>query len=654
MKLWPGKRIKRWDRLDDKFSQVSKNATLIEPRLTNDSKRKPGTRKISFHPNIGAVYIGNDKCNFRTWAPLKNMMEIMLVQPERRIIPMNREERGYWSAEVDGAGPGTRYYLRLDGEIDRPDPASFFQPEGVHGPSEIINLDFDWQDDEWKGRPIRDCIFYEIHVGTFTPEGSFEAVIGKLDYLVDLGITSLEVMPIAQFPGGRNWGYDGVYPFAVQNSYGGLKGFLRLVDACHQRDLSVTLDVVYNHLGPEGNYLRDFGPYFTQRYATPWGDALNFDGAYSDHVRNFFTQNALFWFNVCHVDILRLDAVHAIYDFSAVPFLAQLADKTVEYGERTGKNVCLVAESDLNDSRLVRPKEVWGYGIDAQWSDDFHHALHSLLTGEREEYYLDFGKTGDLVKALTEGYVYSGRYSEFRQKNHGNYSADLPSDKFVVAAQNHDQIGNRMLGERLSKLIPFDAQKVAAAVLLLSPFVPLLFMGEEYGEEAPFLYFVSHSEPGLIEAVRRGRKEEFKNLTPGEPPDPESLDTFLKSRLDWNIVSEGSHRLLADFYKVLIRMRRKHPALLNLDRKDMEVRGFEDRKLLLMRRRAEGRDLFCIFNLDSVDHALSEDEIGPGSYRKILDSAESAWGGPGSLLPEKPGIGPLELKAYSVAVFSKE
>ena len=612
---------------------------------------------MDFGPNIGAVYLGNGRCRFRTWAPFKNRVEIRLLSPVSRLIPMEMEQNGYWSVEVEDVSPGTRYMIRMNGETERPDPASFYQPEGVHGQSEVIDLRLDPYDENRAGTVLKDYIFYELHVGTFTPEGTFSAVIEKLDHIAALGATSLEIMPIAQFPGERNWGYDGVYPFAAQNSYGGPEGFRQLVHACHDKGISVTLDVVYNHLGPEGNYLRDFGPYFTGRYLTPWGEAVNFDGEYSDEVRNFFIQNALFWLNNFKVDALRLDAVHAIYDMSATPFLSQLADHVRDHRKKSGRNLYLIAESDLNDSRLIRPKTAGGYGLDSQWSDDIHHSLHTLLTGERHGHYMDFGKVSDLAKSLRGGYRYSGQYSKFRKRSHGNCAADLPSERFVAAAQNHDQVGNRMSGERLSTLVSFEAQKLSAAVIIFSPFLPLLFMGQEYGEEAPFLYFVSHTDPELCEAVRRGRKEEFKHfLRAGEPPGPESRETFLRSRLDWGKVNQGTHQVLLRFHKTLIDLRREHPALSDNDRNGMEVEGFEESKLILMRLKSAGDELFCIYNFDSTDHELNAQETGPAEgFSKILDSAETEWAGPGSLLPVRTtGERFLRFRASSAALFSKE
>jgi maltooligosyltrehalose trehalohydrolase len=359
-------------------------------------------------------------------------------------------------------------------------------------------------------------------VGTFTPEGTFEAIIPHLDELRELGITAVELMPVAQFPGTRNWGYDGVYPFAVQNSYGGPEGLKRLVNACHGRGIAVVLDVVYNHLGPEGNYLWDFGPYFTDRYKTPWGSAINFDGPHSDPVRRLFIENALYWVTEFRMDGLRIDAVHGILDFSAYPFLEELASAVHEKAERLNRRVYVIAESDLNDTRVIRSRELGGYGLDAQWNDDFHHALHTLLTEDQTGYYQDFGRLGDLVKAFREGFVCSGQYSSYRRRRHGNSSRDIPAGCFVVFAQNHDQVGNRMRGERLSQLVCRERMKLAAGVVFLSPFIPLLFMGEEYGETAPFPYFISHSDADLVEAVRRGRREEFAAFGwSQEPPDPQ-------------------------------------------------------------------------------------------------------------------------------------
>ncbi|MBU2222327.1 MAG: malto-oligosyltrehalose trehalohydrolase [Candidatus Omnitrophica bacterium] len=482
----------------------------------------------------------------------------MFMPAGETLIAMEKDGDGYFRAEVSNISSGTRYLYVLDGKKERPDPASRFQPEGVHGPSCVVDPDiYKWKDRRWKGIALQDLIFYEAHIGTFTPEGIFEAAIQKIPYLKKLGVTCLEVMPVAQFPGKRNWGYDGVGLYAVQNSYGGPEGLKRLVDASHGAGLAFCLDVVYNHLGPEGNYLNDFGPYFTKKYHTPWGDAINYDDRESDHVRRFVIENALYWIFEYHIDVLRLDAVHGIYDFSAKHILQELNDVVQGLAQKLGRCVYLIAESDLNNSRIIRPQKQGGYGLSGQWNDDFHHAAHSYLTGERQGYYEDFGRLDDISKAIKEGFVYDGKYSPFRKRRHGNSVKDIAPEKLVVCIQNHDQVGNRAFGERLSTLVDFVKQKLAAALLILSPDTPLLFMGQEYGERAPFQYFVDHGDADLIRAVQEGRKKEFAAFGWENTPDPESEKTFLDSHLSWNIEADDERRYLWCLYKDLIFLRKK-------------------------------------------------------------------------------------------------
>jgi maltooligosyltrehalose trehalohydrolase len=605
---------------------------------------------------IGARYAGESECEFIVWAPQAHEVAVRLVAPEIGMIPMKRNEWGYWRVKAESITPGASYLYRINNGEERPDPASHFQPLGVHGPSAVVAHDeFVWSDHAWTGVPQERLVIYELHTGVFTPEGTFDAIIPRLPELRALGVTAIELMPVAEFPGHRNWGYDGVYPFSAHHAYGGPVGLKRLVNACHKAGLAVILDVVYNHLGPEGNYLSRFGPYFTDKYRTPWGAALNFDDAWSDGVRNYFIENALHWFGHYHIDGLRLDAVHAIHDASAKPFLQELAERTAEFSERRGRKFLLIAESDGNDPRILRPKEMGGFGLDAQWLDDFHHSLLTLLTEERIGYYADYGQVAHFVKAVREGFVYSGEYSIHRRRRHGGSSADRPGRQFIVFARNHDQTGNRMFGERLSTLVSFDALKLAAGAVSLSPFIPLLFMGEEYAEEAPFLYFVSHGDADLIRAVREGRKTEFEAFQwAGEPPDPQSMETFLRSKLDWERRNHGRGRALREFYRELFRLRREIPALAALDKNSLEVSGLEDPRLVLLRRWSAGKEVFCVMNFDREEATF----IAPpsGGWTKLLDSANEEWEGPGSLLPEliEPGqrltINGLSLALYEAVI----
>jgi maltooligosyltrehalose trehalohydrolase len=570
---------------------------------------------------------------------------------------MQAKDAGYHQAIVDSVAPGTRYKYRLANGTELPDPVSRQQPEGVHGPSEVVDPGFGWEDDHWFGLPIENYIIYELHVGTFTPQGTFDAVIPHLDELAEIGITAIELMPVAQFPGCRNWGYDGVFPFAVQNSYGGPAGLKRLVNACHRRGLAVVLDVVYNHIGPEGNYLPQFGPYFTDRYRTPWGPALNFDDAHSDEVRHFFISNAVEWITDYHVDALRLDAVHAIIDHSASNFLEELAEAVHEKGTDLNRRIYVIAESALNDARLIRPTELGGYGLDAQWNDDFHHALHTLLTRERQGYYVDFGDFQHMTQAFSEGFVYSGGYSRTLGRRHGNSSRNIPSVKFVVFAQNHDQIGNRMLGERLSQLVSFEAFKLASGIVLLSPFVPLLFMGDEYGETAPFQYFVSHSDPNLVEAVRKGRREEFAAFDwGGEPPDPQSEETFRRSKLNHLMKHQGNHRTLLEYHAELLRLRRSVRALRSLSKEKMDVISLEEDRVLVVRRWSGPSEVFGVFNFNDREGRPIQN-IPHGVWHKRLDSEDTRWMGEGSSVPnviDSTKGGALVIRPQSLLLFEKE
>jgi maltooligosyltrehalose trehalohydrolase len=606
--------------------------------------------------NLGANYLGNNRCFFRVWAPNAAKVDLRLLNHSEKIVPLDSVGDGYFQARVEDVGPGTRYLYRLDGK-ERPDPASRCQPEGVHGPSEVVNSSFAWEDSCWFGLPLEKYIIYELHVGTFTADGTFEAIIPYLPELSNLGVTAIELMPVAQFPGSRNWGYDGAYPFAVQNSYGGPRALRQLVNACHKEQMAVILDVVYNHLGPEGNYLDEFAPYFTERYKTPWGRAVNFDGPESDHVRRFFIENALYWISEFHLDALRLDAVHAILDHSPYTFLEELGDAVRLQETKLNRQVFLFPESAANDSRLIRARELGGYGLDAQWNDDFHHALRGVISGEKSGYYTDYGEFRQLVKAYRDGFVYSGEYSKYRRRRHGSSARDLPAERFVVFAQNHDQVGNRLFGERLTQLISFEALKLVAAAVLLSPFIPLLFMGEEYGEQAPFPYFISHTDAELIQAVRQGRRDEFKAFGwQTEPPDPQDEKTFLSAKLNHQLRRNGSSRNLCHFYRELIRLRKQLAPLARLSKNHCDLKAFEDERVLMMRRWTGEEEVLTILNFNEAQVSLASPRL-EGRWQKALDSAEERWQGRGSGLPMVLNGGQamtLNLQPQSVAVFVRE
>ncbi|WP_347488180.1 malto-oligosyltrehalose trehalohydrolase [Desulfoscipio sp. XC116] len=584
---------------------------------------------------LGAAYLGNEYCRFVVWAPRAEQINVRVIAPQEQLLPLIRDERGYHRGTAAGVTPGSLYLYQLDGQKEYPDPASRCQPEGVHGPSSVIdNSGFNWTDHCWRGIAGQDLIIYELHVGTFTPQGTFDAIIPRLEYLQKLGVNAIEIMPIAQFPGERNWGYDGVYPYAAQQSYGGPQGFQRLVNACHNSGLSVILDVVYNHLGPEGNCLADFGPYFTEHYTGPWGNALNFDGPDSDAVRRFFIENALYWLTEFHVDGFRLDAVHAIKDFSAQPFLAALTNAVHQKADRLGRRAHVIAESDLNDARVIQPPVIGGYGMDAQWSDDFHHSLHTLITGEQRGYYRDFGELRHLARAFTEGYVYTGQYSPFRRRRHGNAPRLNTGRQFVVYAQNHDQVGNRACGERLTALTSFAGLKLAACAVFLSPYVPMLFMGEEYGETAPFQYFTSHTDPELAEAVRQGRQKEFSSFAwEGEVPDPQDEATFIRSRLNLDLHDRGRHKALYLLHRELIRLRRELPALAGLNRENTEVIPLIPEKVLYIRRWHESDQAAMVFSFNESRVVTASIPLPAGQWRKLFDTEQEQWLGGGSAVP---------------------
>jgi maltooligosyltrehalose trehalohydrolase len=519
---------------------------------------------------------------YRVWAPYATHLQLE-VNGQR--VPMTAVEGGWWAADRTIAH-GDRYGYVIDGDGPFADPRSPCQPFGVHGPSEHVDhRQFEWTDRTWQPPPLGAGVVYELHIGTFTEAGTFAAAIDKLAYLGQLGVTHVELMPVAEFAGDRGWGYDGVDLFAPHHAYGRPDDLKRLVDACHARGLAIILDVVYNHVGPAGNYLSRFGPYFTDRYHTPWGDAVNLDGPGSDEVRRFFIANALMWLRDYHFDGLRLDAVHALVDTSARHFLEELSEAVDRLEVVTGRHRVLIAESDLNDPRVVRSREAGGYGMDAQWSDDFHHALHSLITGERSGYYEDFGTLAHFAQALRQAFVYAGTPSAHRARVHGRLPADIPGWRFVVAAQNHDQVGNRANGERLTHLTSPGRLRIAAALLLTAPFVPMLFQGEEWGASTPFQYFTAH-DTDLGRLISEGRRREFAAFgwDPTSIPDPQAIETFTRSRLRWTEVAGPAHAGLLHWYTALLALRRDHPSLRDGNHQQVEVEADESRRQLVIRR----------------------------------------------------------------------
>jgi len=602
---------------------------------------------------VGPQKTGSASWRFTVWAPKRHKLALILPDTAQS-FPMEPLPGGYFTVETAGLAAGTRYLFELDGEVRRADPASLHQPDDVHGPSALVDTGaFAWTDAGFAPPAPQARVTYEIHVGTFTPEGTFDAAITRLQHLGELGVTCLELMPVAQFPGGRNWGYDGVYPYAPAAAYGGPEGLARLVDACHAAGIAVVLDVVYNHLGPEGNYLRDFGPYFTDRYHTPWGEAVNFDGPGSGPVRDFFIGNALYWLREYHIDGLRLDAVHAIYDQSPVHVAAELAARVETWAAGAGRRVFVVAETYCNDPAVITEEAAGGMGLGGVWNDDFHHAVHALLTGEKRGYYADYGSRDDLIAAVTEGFVYAGRHSPFFNHRRGGDAAHLPADRFVNCIQNHDQVGNRAMGERLIDLVGPEAARLAAALLILSPGSPLLFMGEEWGEARPFLYFISHLDAGLVDAVRKGRKREFASFRwRGEPPDPFAQATFEASRPDWAKLASPDHAAMFAWYRELLRLRAASPALSDTRRRLTRVWPLDAYRALAMERRgADGRYL-CLFNAAKRPSRVKVGTAGrPGDYVRLLDAAEFRFGGWGAMTPERLSASFFSLPAHCACVY---
>ncbi len=610
--------------------------------------------------DLGARVISPTAVHFKVWAPKADAVSVTIDTSPPRTHPLSPTPHGYWEGTAPDVSANTGYAYVLNHTLERPDPASRFQPDGVHGHSMVIDpFAFPWTDHAWKGLPLEQLIIYELHVGTFTPEGTFDAIINKLPWLCDtIGITALELMPVAQCPGLRNWGYDGAYLFAPQAGYGGPDGLKRLIDACHAHGLAVIMDVVYNHLGPEGNYLGEYGPYFTHRYVTPWGQAINYDGPGSDPVRHFIVSNALYWVTEFHIDALRLDAIHGIFDFSPTHILRELGEAVREQTVQCGREIHVIAESDLNDVRTITPAAQGGYGLASQWSDDFHHALHSVLTGERNGYYTDFGTLDQLAVAITDRFVYSGQYSAHRNRRHGNAAGEAAPSQFVIFAQNHDQVGNRAHGDRLSTLVPFEALKLAAAAVLLSPNIPLLFMGEEYGETAPFLYFIDHENPELVKAVRRGRHEEFASHGWHDIPDPQAQSTYTRSRLQWDGSDTHERKFLPPWYHALIQCRKSVPALGSGHPTDrLDVRSDHNALVLTIHRTTQsGPEALILLNFNKNATSLSPSQPA-GHWTRRLDAGSPTFGGTHHLLAPRyltlpHDTDPLQLPPHAVWVYT--
>ena len=557
---------------------------------------------------------------FAVWAPIPQRVCLDL---DGRLHPMFRSDDGWWRANVP-TGPGSRYGFVLDDDPTvLPDPRSPRQPDGVHERSQLWEPDqADWTDAQWGGRSIAGAVIYELHTGTFTPEGTLDAAIGKLDYLVDLGVDFVEPMPVNAFAGTHGWGYDGVLWYAVHEPYGGPKALVRFVDACHARGLGVLIDVVFNHLGPSGNYLPRFGPYLSSATNT-WGQVLNLCGPDSDQVRRYILDCALRWMRDFHADGLRLDAVHALVDPTAIHILEELSAETDALSEQLGRPLSLVAESDLNDPRLITRRDRGGYGLTAQWDDDIHHAIHAAVTGERQSYYADFGSLETLATTLQNGFFHAASYSSFRRRRHGRplNKFDIPATRLMAYTCTHDQVGNRALGDRPSQSLDFGQLAVSAALALASPYTSMLFMGEEWGSSQPFQFFTSYPDPELAAATAEGRKREFAafDWDPDTIPDPQDPQTFLQSKLDWDEVDVGDHGRLLGIYRSLIAMRRKETDLADPWLENLLVDFDEEHRWIALHRGS--LSVMCNIGPDKVRVPVTGDVVLASGEPRFDDDA---------------------------------
>jgi maltooligosyltrehalose trehalohydrolase len=566
----------------------------------------------------------SSRVEFRVFAFEKKGVSLLLKSDGRqeKVLPMQKEAPHLYGLTVEGLGLDLYYKYRITDEGDFPDPWSRFQPEGVHGFSQVIDPQgYRWRAENWKGRDLRELIIYELHTGTFTPEGTFRAVIKKIDYFLELGITALELMPVTQTPGKWNWGYDGANLFSINKNYGTPADLKELIDACHQKGIAVILDVIYNHFGPEGNYLSVYGPYFTYKHQTAWGAALNFDDQHCEYMRAMVLANVRYWLEEFRFDGLRLDAIHAIKDESEPHILKEMGKMAGTLASEQGRKIALIAETDENDVKIINNTEKGGYGIEAQWMDDFHHVIHTTLTGEKQGYYQDYNGLAGLPKVY-QNYLYTGEYSHFWKKKRGSDASQNPGEQFIISIQNHDQVGNRAAGERLSALVEFPYLKAACGLLFFSPYLPLLFMGEEYGEKNPFLFFTDYEDPQLKKAVSDGRRKEFQDFGWGDFPDPEAAHTFYTSKLTPAEHWQEENKMLFNFYRDMIVLRKTHPALRHLEKEKTAVEVDEERKIVTVRKWHHGQELCGFFNLGTSAVKLS---FPPG--RQILNSEWKKYGG---------------------------
>jgi maltooligosyltrehalose trehalohydrolase len=603
---------------------------------------------------IGPNFQKNGKCKFTVWAPNVSNIALHIVYPENKLIPLRKKKNSYWVCKMENIDSNCLYYYRINKTIERPDPASKFQPYGVSGPSQVlVHSDFVWQDENWQGCKFKKLVIYELHVGTFSSIGTYHGVISKLNYLVDLGVNCIELMPVAEFSGSRNWGYDGVFLFAPHNSYGTPSELKELVQACHLNGLSVILDVVYNHLGPEGSGLDIYGPYLSTKNITPWGKAFNFTEKYNKDVRNYFFENAFSWLRDYHFDVLRIDSIDNICKYGATSFLKDLNKKVKELSKHLGNKKFLIAESDMNDPDIITPIKKGGIGFKAQWSNEFHHFNHTILTGERDGYYSQYGKMENLVSFIKEKSVFHSKHKN-NQNQEKSFSNCKPQ-QFIIYLQNHDQIGNRPYGERLSSLVGIEAQKLAAGLMFIMPHIPLLFMGEEYAEDAPFLFFIDYQSEKLLSQIGINREKEFAGfISSAIPNNPSNLLAFTNSRLKWFSVEDKKNFTMFNYYKSLILLKKSHPVLRMHKNSRISVSCKSNSRVILFKRWWKEKQILAIMNFSKSPMQINI-PFKKGKWSKILDSSDTYWAGKGSEIPKEIDSGNMKImmQALSIVIFGK-